>query len=118
MPGSTNVQAGNGEQQAVIVKIRLSDQGSGTEAEREKIFKLSDELIEAIGRSGSGEFDGNEIGGGFFVLYMYGASAAHLWDAIAPALLRFAAPADSYAIKRYGKPGAAQDRVALSGSTA
>ena len=70
-------------------------------------------MIAAVEESGAGEFDGNEIGGGFFTLYMYGPSALELWEAVAPLLRRFQASAGSYAIRRYGKPGADQDRVDL-----
>jgi len=109
-----NGKAPGGEQQALIVWIRLSDDKSGTKLEREKVFKLEDELMQLIEKSGAGEYDGNEIGGGFFTLYMYGSSASSLWEAASPALKRFHPPAGSYAIKRYGMPGAKADRVILS----
>jgi hypothetical protein len=109
-----NGKAQGGEEQALIVWIRLGDDRSGTPKERENIFKLEGELRQAIEKSGAGEYDGNEIGGGFFTLYMYGSSASRLWETAAPVLKRFHSPTGSYAIKRYGKPGAKEDRVALS----
>jgi hypothetical protein len=63
--------------------------------------------------SGMGEYDGNEIGGGTFTIYMYGSSAARLWDVAAPVLKTLPPPAGSYAIKRYGEPGAKEDREPL-----
>jgi hypothetical protein len=113
MGQKANGKAQDGEEQALIVWVRLSNDDSGTEQEREKLFKLEDELIPLIEKSGAGEYDGNEIGGGFFTLYMYGSSASRLWEAISPTLKRFQVPSGSYAIKRYGKPGAKEERVAL-----
>jgi hypothetical protein len=118
--GSSTAQKANGkpvgsnEEQALIVYIRLSDEKSGTAEERQKIFKLEDQIIALVEKSEAGEYDGNEIGEGFFTLYMYGTSASKLWDVTLPAIKSYPALPGSYAIKRYGKPGAKQDRVSLS----
>jgi hypothetical protein len=45
---------------------------------------------------------------------MYGPSAERLFASVSPVLKKFRAPKGSYVIKRYGKPGARQDRLALS----
>jgi len=47
-------------------------------------------------------------------VYMYGPSAERLFAAVLPVLKKFRAPKGSYVVKRYGKPGARQDRIALS----
>jgi|ERR1039458_6983564 hypothetical protein len=107
---ATNAQ----EEEALIVYIRLSDEKSGKPDEREKLFKLEDQLLSAIEKSGAGQYDGNEIGEGFFTLYMYGPSAARLWEAASPIVKASRAPSGSYVIKRYGRPGAKQDRISLS----
>lgn len=111
MRQNTSGQDEGHQEQALIVWIRLSDAQSGTKDEREKIFKLEDEVMERIEKSGAGVYDGNEIGEGFFTMYMYGKDASRLWDVALPLLKRFQPPVGSYAIKRYGKPGARQDRT-------
>ncbi len=111
----TNGKAPQAEkhEEALIVYIRLSDETSGNTNEREELFKVEDQLLSVIESSGAGEYDGNEIGEGFFTLYMYGPSAARLWEAASPVVKAYRAPSGSYVIKRYGKPGAKQDRISL-----
>ena len=110
MEQRTNGKEKNAEQQALIVSIQLSCD-LGTKQECARVFELEDEIMRQVEESGTGEYDGNEIGGGYFTLYMYGSSAARLWDLCLPILKNFHPPAGSYAIKRYGKPGARQDRI-------
>jgi hypothetical protein len=74
---------------------------------------LEEQLAAAIKESGAGDFDGNEFGKGVCALYMYGPSADRLFTVVQPALRKFRAPAGSYDIKRYGKPGAKQERVEI-----
>jgi len=102
-----------GDEQALIISMKLSDDGSGKPEELERMFKLEEELREAISGGGSGEYDGNEIGGGIFKLYIYGPGAARLWEVASPIVKKFGAPAGSFAVIRYGKPGAKEDRVSL-----
>jgi len=114
MTEKPNGKEQEGEQQALIVWIRLSDDGSGTSEERQRVFKLEDEMMRVIEESGVGEYDGNEIGGGFFTLYMYGPSASQLWKIAEGILTRFEPSPGSYAITRYGKPGAREVRISLA----
>ncbi len=102
------------EEQAVIATIKLNSGDMGSAEERQGITALEDQLSEAIKRSSTGEFDGDEFGGGVCTLYMYGSSAERLFAAVSPVLKKFRAPKGSYVVKRYGKPGARQDRIALS----
>jgi len=109
--GKPNGKANTGNEQALLVYISFSDDEHGESEEREDLFKLEDELIEAIDNAQAGEFDGNEIGGGYFTLFMYGPSAEALWEVAAPVLKRFPMPAGSYAVKQFGPPGSAEERV-------
>jgi hypothetical protein len=106
------------DEQAVIVWIRLANDDSGSPEELEHCFKVEEEVLRAVEDSGAGEYDGNEIGGGFFKLYAYGPSAERLWDIIVPVLKQFQIPSGSYVIKRYGGPGSKQDRTILQVSSA
>jgi hypothetical protein len=87
---------------AVIVRLRLDDDGFGSGEERDRLFALQDELIAAIEAAGAGELDGDEFGEGECVLYMYGSDADRLFATVAPLLRTVPIRAGSYAIKRYG----------------
>lgn len=100
-------------EQAVLAYIKLSDEQFGSDQERSRLFALAEKLEEVIAQSGAGEFDGNEIGTGFHILFMYGPDADRLSEAVLPELRAFGAPAGSYVIRRYGEPGAREVRVAL-----
>lgn len=102
------------EEQAVIATIKLNSRDMGSTEERQRITALEDQLSDAIKRSSTGEFDGDEYGGGVCTVYMYGPSAERLFAVVLPVLKKFRAPKGSYVVKRYGKPGAKQDRIALS----
>lgn len=75
--------------------------------------EIEDRLIEAIDEAGVGEFDGNEVGPDGAVLYMYGPDADRLWEVIEPVLRSASLGSGSYAVKRYGEPGASETRVDL-----
>ena len=75
---------------------------------------IEDPLIAAIEASGIGEFDGNLIGPDSAILYMYAADADTLFEVIGPVLAGIDLPAGSYAVKRYGPPGAHETRVNLT----
>ncbi len=47
---------------------------------------LEDKLTAAIEEAGTGDFDGNEFGGGEVVLFMYGPNAEALFRSIEPLL--------------------------------
>jgi hypothetical protein len=101
------------EEQALIVKIPLQSGDFGDTEERQHIATLEEQLIAAIKESGSGEFDGNEFGNGVCTLYLYGGSAEQLYTVAQPILNNFQLPPGSHVIRRYGKPGSKQDRLAL-----
>lgn len=86
-------------------------------ADREiDLDEIEEPLVVAVERAGVGEFDGNELAadGSDAVLYLYGPDADTLWAAVDPVLRRAPLGAGSYAIKRYGPPGAEESRVALA----
>jgi hypothetical protein len=101
------------EEQALIVTIPLRSGDMGDAEERKHILALEDQLSAAIKESRAGEFDGDEFGKRVCTIYMYGPSAERLFSVTRPILKKFRPPAGSYVIKRYGKPGSKQDRVAI-----
>ncbi len=93
---------------AVLIHITsLSDADTGLDT-------IEDPIIEALERSGVGEFDGNEIGPDGATLYMYGPDADSLWAAIEDAVRSGPFGEGSYAVKRHGPPGAPETRIPLS----
>ena len=101
------------DEQAVIVNIRLTSGDMGNPEERKRIAALEQQLAAAITKARAGDFDGDEFGNGFCTIYMYSPSAARLFTVVQPVLKTFRAPTGSYLIKRYGKPGAKQERVEI-----
>jgi hypothetical protein len=68
------------------------------------LFALEAALTEAIDTAGAGEFDGNEVGEGQAILYMYGPDADALYQAILPVLKDSRLLSTGVAIRRYGPP--------------
>ena len=98
---------------AVLVHLKLSDSGFGTEAEREALFELEQRLERAILAAAVGEFDGNEVGEGLCTLYMYGPNAETLFAAVAPVLHASPLARGATVIKRSGPPGSPEQRLEL-----
>jgi len=101
------------EENAVLVFLKLSDEHFGSDAERDAISELEESLAAAIKAEGVGMVDGSEYGNGFCEIYMYGPDADSLYDAIEEPLGKFPVEDGSYAIKRYGGPGAHEVLVDL-----
>lgn len=100
-------------QEALIVHLQMSDSKFGAVDERQNLFKLEDEIIELMDKTSEGEYDGNEIGEGVLTMYIYGASADRLWALISPILKSFDSLPGSFALKRFGPPGAMEQKITL-----
>ena len=83
------------DEQAVIATFVSDDEWD--------VYEVEDQLIEAIGKAGVGEFDGNLMGPGEVVLYAYGPDADALFEVMEP-ILRAVAAREAYAVKQYGPP--------------
>ena len=106
------------EEQALIITIPLRSGKAGNADELKRLHVLEDQLNLAIKDSKVGEYDGDEVGEGVFTIYIYGSSAERLFAVVRPILKRFRPPTGSFLIKRYGKPGSKQDRVAVDSDDA
>jgi hypothetical protein len=109
---TAGVPAAHTVQQALIITIPLID-GRPDSQEVKNVYKLEDELIKAIERSRAGEYDGNEVGIRIFTMYAYGPSADKLFEVAQAVLAKYPLPAGSRAVKRYGQPGAKEERISL-----
>jgi hypothetical protein len=115
MVGSGDVHAKGSVQQALIITIPLTN---GSKEEKRRLLKLEDEVINAINRSRAGEYDGSDEGDATFTMYAYGPSADKLFDVVQPVLAKYRLPTGSEALKRYGTPGAKEERIPLDRETA
>jgi hypothetical protein len=98
---------------AVLVYVSLSDDRFGNSEEIDALFSLEEDLACAVDDAGVGVYDGNEIGEGTFVMFLYGQEADALSHVVLEVLGEYELPAGSYLIKRYGEPGAREERVDL-----
>ena len=96
-------------EQAVLIHFRLSDGKFGSAEEVGQLMDLERRLAVAIEGAGAGELDGNDVGGGEFVVYAYGADADRLFSVMEPLLRESALARSGFVVKRYG---AADDRGA------
>lgn len=101
------------QQATVIINLKLSDGDMGTPEDDGLIYELESRLEEAVEGSGAGEFDGDEWGGGWCRLFLYGSDADRLFHAVLPPLLAFDALPGSYLVKRFGSEGAQESVVRL-----
>jgi hypothetical protein len=107
--GALNTTTSKAEptEHAVIVHISNStDQHIGLDM-------IEDPLIDAIETAGVGEFDGNEIGPDEALVFMYGPDADALWRVVEPVLRDANLGPGSYAVQRYGPPGAHEAQIDL-----
>jgi hypothetical protein len=103
-------------EQAVIVHLPLVEAPLGSAREREVVTNLTDALDRAIDAHGVGQFDGEELGDGRCVIYMYGPDADQLFAIVEPVLKAEPLVRGGFAIKRYGEAkdvGAAEVRINL-----
>lgn len=90
------------EQQAVIVHLRLSDDGFGSDEDRSAIWTLEEEIENAVAEASAGELDGDEFGQGECVLFLYGPDADRVFAVIEPLLKSTRIASGGFAEKQYG----------------
>ena len=86
----------------IQVFLKLSTE-HGSDKDRDRIEALTEKFADAIEKYEAGEFDGDEYGGGFCRLFMYGLDADKLFDAIKKPLLASPLSKGGYIVKRYGE---------------
>ncbi len=77
-----------GEEQDLLVGLKLSNRLMGTHEERQEIEAFADELAAAIEAEGVGEYDGDELGGGECTLFFCGPDIDKLLGVLRPLLKR------------------------------
>jgi hypothetical protein len=77
-----------GDEQDLLVVLKLSNRMMGTATERMAIEEFADQLETAITEAGVGEYDGDEIGGGECILFFCGPDIDRLLQVVHPLLKR------------------------------
>ena len=96
-------------EEALIVRLKLSDEEFGEWFEREAAYALEDRLIQLFASGSFGEFDGHEFGSGFATLFMSGPSAERMGKAVLSVLDGVTVPRGSVMTKRFGPPGSREE---------
>lgn len=107
-----------------LFKSRLKPQPSSQEGQQsvllyitgedfDRMVVLSESLASAIESTEVGEFDGNEIGGGETVLFMYGRDAEQIFRTVEPILMKDESLHGTKAVIRWGGIGAPQREVII-----
>lgn len=81
----------------------MSDDQFGADEEREEIYRLEDELEQAVESMGD-QLDGHEFGDGEAVFYLYGLDADLLVEIVKRTLEGFPVRPGAFAVKQYGPP--------------
>lgn len=92
-------------EQAVTIHLRLDNNSFGSHRQREAMSILQDQLSRSIEDANIGEFDGDLVGKGEHLFFMYGPDANRLFEVIEPILKSSPSAAGGYAVKRYGEAG-------------
>jgi hypothetical protein len=100
-------------QEAVIVRLKLSDDEFGLPEERAAVYAIEDQLVESVAAPGVGEVDGHEFGNGFATIYLYGPSADRLHDCAKEVIAAVRVRPGSTITKRFGQPGACEETTIL-----
>jgi hypothetical protein len=101
---------------SVIAHLRLSGRRFGTDADVADCQALELALDDDIAAADAGVMDGNEIGDGECTLFMYGADADKLFDAVSRRLRASRLARGGWVVKRYGSvddPKAREVRINL-----
>jgi hypothetical protein len=99
--------------EAVIVRLKLSDDEFGEWHEREAAYAIEDRLRQALEVGDVGELEGHEFGAGFATVYLYGPSADLLAKVVLSSLSGTGHRAGSVLIKRLGPPGSREEVLPL-----
>ncbi len=86
----------------VRLHIPLSNESFGDTEEFDRWLELEDVLDTVATRAKVGSLDGNEIGGGEYTIWLYGANGARLAEVVKTEALKFGVPAGSTLFVRHG----------------
>jgi len=88
-------------EQAVIIQLPLSKE-LGSVSEVKSIHKIEDKIRQLLRRENVGELDGDEIGCGHCLIFLYGQDADKIVAVIEPVLKTWQALKGGTLTRRYG----------------
>lgn len=97
------------------IEVRLADDGFGSDADQQLVDALTDQLTAALERTGTGEFDGHEIGTGWLTLYLYGPDVDAMFEAVRLILRGAALRPGSFAELHHRRPGPHRGQILKTG---
>jgi hypothetical protein len=86
----------------VQICFRLSDNQTGTDAERSDLGKLVDRIDSMMYSSKLGQCDPVEVADGYFVLCIYGSSSKQIWEQIETDVRNASYKPGSYVVRTEG----------------
>ena len=95
----------------VRVTFDLGAPGFGAAAERGAVHAFTNLLAAAVEAAAVGAFDGDEFGGGECSIFMSGPDADRIFAVVDPLLRAWPVAQGGVAVRRYGPPGAPEQRV-------
>jgi hypothetical protein len=101
-PVGVEVGGPQADDQVVTLHLRLSDKKFGTDKDVESCQALEIKLDELLATASVGLVDGNEIGGGECVIFMYGQDADKLFAAVERTVRSSPLAKGGWVSKRYG----------------
>ncbi len=108
-----SLHAGTIAHPSVIIYLKLSTRmGSGGESFA--LHEIEDAVRSAV--TAVGNVDNNEIGGGYYAIFVYGSDAKTIFEAARPALVGPLIRPGSYALLQESTGGKLIERVELSGT--
>jgi hypothetical protein len=108
-------RAGRRREHAVILHLGLRPPSPDAVRARARVEELTSELRRAVAATRSGEVEPPLGEGDRTIIWLYGADADALLEAVLPVLRAHELTPDSHAIARHGEPGAPEERRSLSG---
>lgn len=101
-------------EQAVLLTLRLADASGGADRVHARLRQLDEALRAAVAGARAGQVEDPFRHGIDCVYTVYGPDADRLWDVVHPVLQGAPLRPGSFAVRRYGAPGAPEERVDLA----
>jgi len=101
------------DEEAVIVRIKLSDQGFVAWPEKERFHRIESSLLCLLEGGEVGEYGSHDFEGGDGLLFIYGLGADALGEFLTQAARGLDLEGHASLVKRYGGPGAREETVNL-----
>lgn len=83
---------------SATLHVKLSDEEFGGPSDQEALGRVEEVVLQKVMKSGTGQFDGNEYGGGWYRLYLYGSQCDPLTKILVDAIRFVGIQSPSYVV--------------------